>query len=291
MLRKNLIMHNTYKNTNFIGFESNYEDSTVVMFGAPFDGTTSFRPGTRFAPSIIRSESFGIETYSPYLDLDVEDFSISDIGDVDLPFGNTQKALNELFLTTEKIINDNKKPFMIGGEHLVSLPVIESLANKYKNLHIIHFDAHTDLRNEYLGESLSHATVIRRAHDILGDNRVFQFGIRSGTREEFIWSNSHTYMNKFDLNTLDEICESLKDSPVYLTIDLDVLDPSVFSGTGTPEPGGITMKELLNSLNYLKNLNLVGADIVELSPHYDNSGTSTAVACKMVREIGLLLAK
>ncbi|MEF9950988.1 MAG: agmatinase [Clostridium sp.] len=284
-------MLNTYKNTNFIGFESTYEDATVVMFGAPFDGTTSFRPGTRFAPSTIRSESFGIETYSPYLDLDVEDFNICDIGDVDLPFGNTQKVLNELFNVTDKILTDNKKPFMIGGEHLVSLPVIQSLYKKYPNLHIVHFDAHTDLRDEYLGEMLSHATVIRRAWDLVGDNKIFQFGIRSGTKNEFEWSSKHTYMNKFDLATLENVCENLVDVPVYLTIDLDVLDPSVFCGTGTPEPGGITMKELLKSLDFLKTLNLVGADVVELSPHYDNSGTSTAVACKMVREIGLLLSK
>ncbi|KMT23186.1 agmatinase [Clostridium cylindrosporum] len=284
-------MLNTYSTSSFIGFDSNYEDSTVVMFGAPFDGTTSFRPGTRFAPAQIRIDSYGLETYSPYLDLDLEDFKISDIGDVDMPFGNTEKALEAIKTTSKAIIGDEKKPLLIGGEHLVSLPVIESLYNAYPDLHIIHFDAHTDLREDYMGEKLSHATVIRRAHDILGDNRIYQFGIRSGTREEFKWSNDHTIMNKFDLSTLESAVKNLSGKPVYLTIDLDVLDPSVFSGTGTPEPGGITMKELLNGINIMKDLNLVGADVVELSPSFDTSGVSTAVACKVIREVSLILAK
>lgn len=284
-------MLNTYKMDTFIGFDKPYAESNVVMFGAPFDGTTSFRPGTRFAPSQIRIDSYGLETYSPYLDLDVLDFSISDIGDVDMPFGNTINALKCIKETSESIINDGKKPLLIGGEHLVSLPVIESLYSTYPDLHIIHFDAHTDLREDYLEEKLSHATVIRRAHDLLGDNKIYQFGIRSGTREEFQWSKDHTIMNRFNLNGLEEAVKILKNKPVYLTIDLDVLDPSIFPGTGTPEPGGITMKELLNGIVTMKELNLVGADVVELSPSFDASGVSTAVACKVIREVSLILSK
>ena len=283
-------MHNIYTTQQFISCTHNFEDGDVIIFGAPFDGTTSYRPGTRFAPSTIRPDSYGLETYSPYLDLDLEDYKISDIGDVDLPFGNPPKALAEINAVAKEILANNKKPLMIGGEHLVSLPVIEALYEKYPDLHIIHLDAHTDLREEYLGEKLSHASVLRRAWDLIGDGRIYQFGIRSGMKEEFEWAKSHTYLHPFDTDTLVEIIESLKGKPIYFTLDLDVLDPSIFAGTGTPEPGGITMKELLEALKALKNVNLVGADVVELAPHYDASGVSTAVACKVIREIALLLA-
>ena len=220
----------------------------------------------------------------------MEDFALCDIGDIDLPFGNTTRTLDMIEDTAETILNMGKKPLMIGGEHLVSLPVIKALTKKYPDLHIIHFDAHTDLREDYLGESLSHASVMKRAWDIVGDGHIYQFGIRSGLRAEFEWAKSHTTLKKFDTKGLESVIQSLKGKPVYLTIDLDVLDPSIFPGTGTPEPGGITMKELLNALMLLKKLPLVGADVVELSPHYDASGTSTAVACKVIREVSLLLA-
>ena len=283
-------MFNTYTNQQFIGCDTPFEEGKVILFGAPFDGTTSYRPGTRFAPTAIRPDSYGLETYSPYLDLDLEDFLISDIGDVDLSFGNPPKALAAIKAVAEEIISQGKKPLMIGGEHLVSLPVIETLAHHYPDLHIIHLDAHTDLRDDYLGEKLSHATVLRRAWDILGDHRIFQFGIRSGMKQEFEWARAHTYLHPFDTVTLKETMQSLKGKPVYFTLDLDVLDPSIFSGTGTPEPGGITMKELLEVFITLKEANLIGADVVELAPHYDASGVSTAVACKVIREIALLLA-
>lgn len=283
-------MLNTYVMQSFIGCDQPYEEADVVLVGAPFDGTTSYRPGTRFAPGQIRIDSYGLETYSPYLDLDLEDFSIGDVGDIEMPFGNTKAALEVIKQTVETILGDGKKPLVVGGEHLVSLPVIEALYDKYPDLHIIHFDAHTDLRENYMGEQLSHATVLRRAWDCLGDGRIFQFGIRSGTKTEFEWAKTHTHLNTFNTDSLDEVVKQLKGKPVYLTIDLDVLDPSIFSGTGTPEPGGLTMKELLDALLLLRENYLVGADVVELAPHYDASGVSTAVACKVIREVSLLLA-
>lgn len=282
-------MINTYTNQQFINCDATFEEASVVLFGAPFDGTTSFRPGTRFASSAIRPDSYGLETYSPYLNLDLEDYKVSDIGDVDLPFGNTQRALELINKTVCSILEANKKPLMIGGEHLVSLSSITALAKKFPDLHIIHFDAHTDLREDYMGEPLSHATVIRRAWDIIGDNRIYQFGIRSGLRSEFEWAKTHTTLHPFNIEGLEETIQKLQGKPVYLTIDLDILDPSIFPGTGTPEPGGVTMKELLDALIKLKALPLVGADVVELSPHYDMSGVSTAVASKVIREVLLLL--
>lgn len=284
-------MFNVFKTDRFIGFESDFSDASIVLVGAPFDGTVSYRPGTRFAPMAVRIDSYGLETYSPYLDMDLEDYKLSDIGDIEFPFGNTVETLKNIKSVVSEIIDKDKKPLLIGGEHLVSLPVVESLYEKYPDLHIIHFDAHTDLRDEYMGETLSHATVLRRIWDTLGDDKIYQFGIRSGTKEEFVWAEKHTYLEKFSAQTLPLKLSELIDKPIYLTIDLDVLDPSVFSGTGTPEPGGIIMKELLSALVEMKGLNFVGADVVELSPHYDQSGVSTAVACKVIREVALLLSK
>ncbi|WP_025640904.1 agmatinase [Schnuerera ultunensis] len=275
----------------FIGCDGEYEESKIIIFGAPFDGTTSYRPGTRFASSHIRNESYGIETYSPYLDMDLMDFKIYDGGDLELPFGSPKKVLKIIEDYTEKVIKDNKIPFMIGGEHLVTLGTVKAIAKTYPKLNIIHFDAHADLRDEYLGEELSHATVMRRCWEILGDNRIFQFGIRSGDRKEFLWGKDHVYTNKFDFKGIEILEEKLKDVPVYLTIDLDVLDPSEFPATGTPEAGGVSFKELLSVIYKLSNLNIVGLDIVELSPPYDISGISTALACKLVRELLLQICR
>ena len=274
---------------SFIGCESSNDEAGIVIFGAPFDGTTSYRPGTRFAPSAIRSESDGIETYSPYQDKDLEDYAIFDSGDLILPFGQPSKALALIEKRTKEILEDDKRPLMIGGEHLVTLGVARAIIKKYPDVVFIHFDAHTDLREDYLGEQLSHATVIRRIWDLVGDGRIYQFGIRSGERSEWQFAKTHTDLTPFTLEGLDEVIESLKGKPVYFTLDLDILDPSVFPGTGTPEAGGVTYKELQLALEKLGALNIVGADMNELSPHYDHSGLSTAVACKVLREMLLMM--
>ena len=275
----------------FIACDSDFDGAKAVIFGAPFDGTTSYRPGARFAGRQIRSESYGIETYSPYQDRDLEDIRVYDGGELDLPFGNTERVLKIIEDYTAEVLQADKTPIMIGGEHLVTLGAVRAAAGKYPDLHIIHFDAHADLRQDYLGEELSHACVLRRCHDILGDGRIFQFGIRSGDREEFQFANAHTCMNKFTLDTLEEVCGKLQGKPVYFTIDLDVLDSSVFPGTGTPEAGGISFNELIRGMIEVGKLNVVAADINELSPPYDPSGTSTAAACKALRELLLAVVK
>mgnify|MGYP002857552013 CR=1 FL=1 len=277
--------------STFIGCDCEYDEAGIVLFGAPFDSTTSFRPGTRFASSAIRSESFGIETYSPYQDKDLLDIKVFDSGDLELPFGSPEQALDDIKARTKTILDDGKIPFMIGGEHLVTLGAVRAVAEKYSDLHIIHFDAHADLRDDYLGVKLSHACVLHRCFDIVGDNKIFQFGIRSGEREEFEFAKAHTYMHKFDLETLDTVVEKLKDKPVYFTLDLDVLDPSEFPGTGTPEAGGVSFTELLKAVITLSPLNIIGLDMNELSPVYDQTGRSTALACKILREILLSIAK
>ena len=275
----------------FIGCDNEYDESGIAIFGAPFDSTTSFRPGTRFASSAMRNESFGIETFSPYQDNDLEDINVFDCGDLELSFGNPESALNQIQKLSAEILADGKIPCMIGGEHLVTLGSVRAVADKYSDLHIVHFDAHADLRQDYLGVKLSHACVIRRCHDILGDERIFQFGIRSGEREEFEFAKKHTYLNRFDFNGLEAVVERLKGKPVYFTLDLDVIDPSEFCGTGTPEAGGVSFKDLMKAFKLISDLNVVAFDINELSPHYDQSGASTALACKVLRELLLYFYK
>jgi len=278
--------------SSFIGFEDDFEESVAVLFGVPFDGTTSFKPGARFAPSAMREDSWAIESFSPYQDKDLEDLKLFDYGNLELPFGDKKNALRMIQEFTQEVIDAGKIPIMIGGEHLVSLAPVKALSKKYDDLNIIHFDAHTDLREDYLGEALSHATVLRRIYDQVGEGKINQFCIRSGLKEEFEWAKKHSHLEKFTYNTLPSCVKRLKDKPVYITIDLDVLDPSVFPGTGTPEPGGIDFHQMLEIISILGKLeNVVGMDVVELSPKYDASGVSTAVACKTLRELVLATVK
>ena len=275
-----------------MGCEADYNEAETVLFGAPFDSTTSYRPGTRFGSSAIRRESYGIESYSPYQDKDLYDGAVMDSGDLELCFGDTKQALDAIQERTEQILSDGKRPFLLGGEHLVTLGTVRAVAKYYPEVSIIHFDAHADLREEYLNVKLSHACVLRRCWELIGDGRIFQFGIRSGDREEFRWGKEHVKTKTFDFEGLETVLEQLKGKPVYFTLDLDVLDPSVFPGTGTPEPGGVSFEQLRRAaLLVCKTANIVGCDVNELSPHYDPSGISTAVACKIVREMLLAFQK
>ena len=254
----------------FIGCESSFEEASIVLYGAPFDSTTSFRPGARFGPAAMRHESFGLETYSPYQDRDLMDIRVFDSGDLELCFGSSEMALSDIEKRADEILNAGKFPLLLGGEHLVTLAAVRAAAAKYPDLHIIHFDAHADLRDDYLGAKLSHACVLRRCHEILGDDHI-----------------------PFTFEGLKETVRELKEKqvPVYFTIDLDCLDPSVFPGTGTPEAGGVSFIELLEAIRTVSQVNVVGADANELAPMLDTSGVSTATACKVLRELLLAVAK
>lgn len=277
----------------FIGCDAEYEEAEIVLFGAPFDSTTSFRPGARFGSSSIRHESFGLETFSPYQEEDLSDYKVFDSGDLELCFGSAESALAEIEERTEQILSDGKIPLMLGGEHLVTLGAVRAAVKKYPELHIIHFDAHADLRDDYLGMPLSHACVLRRCHELVGDGRIHQFCIRSGERLEFAFAKEHTNMHRFDFQGLKELVQELKDKkmPVYFTIDLDCLDPGFFPGTGTPEAGGVSFMELLGAIMEVTKCNVVAGDVNELAPMLDVSGASTAVACKVVRELLLGILK
>ena len=278
---------------NFIGCDSNFEEAGIVLYGAPFDSTTSFRPGARFGPSAIRHESFGLETYSPYQDRDLMDIRVFDSGDLELCFGSSEMALSDIQKRAEEILKAGKFPLLLGGEHLVTLGAVRAAAAKYPDLHIIHFDAHADLRDDYLGAKLSHACVLRRCYEIVGDGHIHQFCIRSGEREEFQFASRHTDFHPFTFEGLEETVRELKEKQVsvYFTIDLDCMDPSVFPGTGTPEAGGVSFLELLKAIRTVSQANLVGADVNELAPMLDASGVSTATACKVLRELLLAIAK
>lgn len=278
---------------NFIGCDRDYAAAKIVLYGAPFDSTTSFRPGARFGPAAMRHESFGLETYSPYQDADLTDCAVFDSGDMELCFGSSEAALADIEARAAEILADGKLPLLLGGEHLVTLGAVRAAVKKYPNLHIIHFDAHADLRDDYLGAKLSHACVIRRCHELVGDGRIHQFCIRSGEREEFAFAKEHTQMQKFTFDGLEETVAQLKadGTPVYFTIDLDCLDPAVFAGTGTPEAGGVSFVQLLAALRCVCTANVIGADVNELAPMLDASGVSTATACKVLRELLLALHK
>ena len=275
--------------------QTEYEQADIVVFGAPFDSTTSYRPGARFGPKEIRSQSFGFEDYSPYQDACISDFSIYDGGDIELPMGDTRKTLDMVSQAVDEILNQDKFPLMLGGEHLLTLPALESVHKKYEDICLIQFDAHADLRDSYLEVRLSHACVIRRAWDLLGKGKIFQFGIRSGDKLEFDFASDETngiYTEKFTVDSLEQVKEIIKDRPVYFTIDLDVLDPSVLPGTGTPEAGGISYLKLQEAMVYvIENFNVRALDMCELSPPNDISGISTAAACKLLREALIAFGK
>ncbi len=285
--RKKLI--NKSRRYFYEGIKAEYQDAEIVICGVPYDGTCSNKPGTRFGPNELRKEINGLETYSPYQNLDLKQFSYCDMGDLELPIGNSEHVIETIYKDYQQILKDEKRIVTIGGEHLITYPIVKAYVEVYKDLHILHFDAHTDLRDEFFGEKLSHANVIKLIYNEMTEGKIYQFGIRSGTQKEFEFGRKYTNLHFNSLEGLNQVIEEIGNHPVYVTIDLDVLDPSIFPGTGTPEPGGVSFQELIESILLLKNLHIVGADVVELSPQYDLSGVSNVVAAKVLREISLIM--
>ncbi|WP_042463667.1 agmatinase [Neobacillus dielmonensis] len=279
----------TYSGNVFIKSHPVFEESRVVLYGMPMDWTVSFRPGSRFGPTRIREVSPGLEEYSPYLDRELDDVKYFDAGDIPLPFGNAQRSLDMIEEFVDRILDAGKFPLGMGGEHLVSWPVMKAVYKKYPDLAIIHFDAHTDLREQYEGEPLSHSTPIRKIAEHIGPKNVYSFGIRSGMKEEFEWAKENgMHISKFEvLEPLKQILPQLAGRPVYVTIDIDVLDPAHAPGTGTVDAGGITSKELLASIHEIarSEVNVVGGDLVEVAPVWDPSEQTVNTASKLIREM------
>jgi agmatinase len=271
--------------TNYISANASFEKSRGVILGCPYDGSASFRPGARFGPSAIRKASWGIETFSPYFQRDLTRCSIHDMGDLELPLGEKKISLSLIRKALSQILSKKKFPILLGGDHLITLPIVEELFRRYPNLHIIQIDAHTDLREDYLGESLSHSTVMRRVVDYLGEGRLFQIGVRSGTEDEFKLARKWKSIVPNDPRALRAMMKHLKNQPVYVTLDLDVIDSGLLPGVGTPEPGGLTFQGLLSLLKELQSLHVVGFDVVELAPDYDPTGISSVTTSVILREM------
>ncbi len=286
---QNMRFDEAYSGNVFIGSHPVFEESEAVLYGMPMDWTVSYRPGSRFGPTRIREVSIGLEEYSPYLDRELEEVKYFDAGDIPLPFGNPQRSLNMIEEYIDQLLTADKFPLGMGGEHLVSWPVMKAMYKKYPDLAIIHMDAHTDLREEYEGEPLSHSTPIRKVAELIGPENVYSFGIRSGMKEEFQWAKENgMHISKFEvLEPLKEILPTLAGRPVYVTIDIDVLDPAHAPGTGTVDAGGITSKELLASIHAIakSDLRIVGGDLVEVAPIYDPSEQTANTASKLIREM------
>lgn len=280
------MIKDNFWNCRFMGSKPHYEDASIIIVGAPMDFTTSYRPGARFGPQKIRETSYGLEEYSPYLDRDLSDSCFYDAGDLELIYGDVQRSLDIIESAAAEIFSDDKKPLFLGGEHTVSYPVIKQAYNKYKDsLVLLHFDAHADLRPDYLGQLNSHASVIRRCGELIGWHNIYQFGIRSGTKDEFEWGKTHTNFYPFEIvSSVADALPKIGKRPVYITIDIDVLDPAFACGTGTPEPGGCTPVELFKALGMLKDFHVIGMDVVEVSPIHDSSDRTPILAAKIVRE-------
>ena len=270
----------------FIGAKDSFEEAEILIIGIPMDYTVSYRPGSRNGPQRIREVSYGLEEYSFFSDEDLRDVNYYDCGDIVLPFGNVSASLEAIEKTVSDALTNRKKILSLGGEHLVTWPIVKAYSEKYKDLAVIQFDAHADLRTDYMGEKYSHASVMRLICEKISGENVYQFGIRSGERYEREYAKENTNMFCFDiLDKLPETINKLGDRSVYLTIDIDVLDPAFAPGTGTPEPGGATSNEIFEALKMMSSLNLVGADVVEVSPLNDVSDITSIVASKLVREL------
>lgn len=269
----------------FISAGASFAEAKAVILGCPYDGSASFRPGARFGPSAIRRASWGIETYSPYFKKDLTRFSIHDMGDLELPLGEKKASLDLIRKALRKILSADKFPILLGGDHLITLPIVEEVVRIHPDLHLIQIDAHTDLREDYLGETLSHSTIMRKVVDRLGKGRLFQVGIRSGTEEEFDLARGMKSLVPLEQTFLRSMAKILKGKPVYISLDLDVVDPSLLPGVGTPEPGGLTFQELISLFKDLQNLHVIGFDLVELTPDYDPTQISSVTASVILREM------
>jgi len=289
----------TYKNLFnnegpiFMGAKKNSSNCSIGIFGVNYDGTTSFKPGARFGPNAIRDVSESLETYCPFLNKDLNFINYFDAGSLKINSSDTYSIIKKVKSGTNLLVNNNLKPIILGGEHSISIGVIEALVEKYPDLIMIQLDAHADLRNSYQDNKYSHACTIRRCLELLPSKKVIQIGIRSGTKEEFaIMKNNHQLIqfNAGDsILKIQKLLEPFKSQPIYLTIDLDWFDPSLLPGTGTPEPGGFFWHDFENIIGLLNTFKIIGCDIVELSPGIDSSGISSVVAAKTARSLIMTL--
>lgn len=275
----------------FLCAQNPLESARVVLLGCPFDETASFRRGARFGPDAVREASDCLETYSPHLDKDLGDAALCDLGDVDFATDDTQAALDSIRTEASQVFRAGKRPIFLGGEHLVSLPAVEAALGVYPGLAVFQWDAHADLREDYLGERLSHACVMRRVLELEGVGSLQQFGVRSGTHEEFEWMRANDTLRPLRPEAVSAALQETGDSAIYLTVDVDVVNPGEMPGTGSPEPGGPGLDALIECISILNDsgARIVCADVVELAPEWDPTGASAVAAAKLVRELALVM--
>ena len=279
-------MSNFLKTAAYLGASQSCEAARVALFGCPYDGTASYRSGARFGPAAIREASQVLETYDPRTKIDLDDCVFCDLGDLEISPGDKAGTLLQIETAARDILAEEKIPAALGGEHLISLPLVKAVYARFSDMVLVQFDAHLDLKDKYLGDRLCHATVMRRVADFLHPSRILQAGTRSGTLEEFEFARKCRILEA----NAEDIPRWISDRPVYVTVDLDVLDPSVFPGTGTPEPGGVSYGILEDWLLSLNGQTIIGWDVVELAPHWDPTQVSSIVAAKVVRTLMSLTA-
>ncbi len=272
------------------------QKNAVHLLGFGFDGTACFRKGAVKGPNSLREVSDGIESYSPYQHADTAECNLYDIGNLKLGSGDVESQWLSATRDFEHQFGDldiqknGVKLITLGGEHSISYAPIKKYLDAYPDLVLIHMDAHADLRDGYEGFHYSHASIIRRVVDHFGPkHELIQYGIRSGTREEYEWMMTNNTVMQSRKEFLDRIAVIAADQPIYVTLDLDYFDPSFFPGTGTPEPGGEDFHSYISLIKILVEKNLVGADVVELAPDIDSTGNSAVFAAKVVRELILAM--
>ena len=277
----------------FMGAKRSPEGCKVGMFGVPYDGTTSFRPGSRFGPSAIREISNSIETFCPQLNFDLEEIEFTDFGSLEIPHGAPEPVVQAVNQATKQIKALGLKTLILGGEHSITSGAIQATAEEQPDLILVQLDAHADLREEWLGSRHNHACAMRRCLEVLPSKQIIQLAIRSGTSKEFqeLRTQKRLISQKHGqpATSLEQAMRPHLGKPIYLTIDVDWFDPSVMPGTGTPEPGGFLWEDFASVIDVMKKHQLVGADIVELSPQLDSSGISTILAAKITRSLLMLL--
>lgn len=280
-----------FKKNNFVGCNNNKEK--LIMVGVPYDGTETFRQGTSKGPEFIRKYSDSIETFSYFHKIDIEDLKISDSGNIILTNQKPEIVIKQIYKATEYFINKKYIPLFMGGEHLITYPIVKKYAEKYPDINVLYFDAHADFRDNYNGNKLSHSAVARRIYEIIGEKNLFMFGIRSFEKNEFLFMKSRNIFVDTEFKKYEFIINKIKEKPIYITIDMDVFDSSCMPAVGNPEAGGISYNFFIEKIlsNFLKLKNIVAIDVVEYAPNLDFSGASGIFTAKIIRELLPVLYK
>ena len=275
----------------FSGFQTPFEKARYVIVGVPFDATSTFRTGARFAPNAIREASMNIETYSFRAKIDIEDLAIHDLGDLHAT-ADTKETLRRIQLVVKDLIEADKTPIILGGEHTITLGCFHGLGKQTQETAVVSFDAHLDLRDEYMGLKVSHTTFMRRLNEQAKPAKIVEIGTRAVCKQEMEYAekeNIKSYttqqIRKHGTETImEEIQEILGEyNAVYLTVDMDVLDPAYAPAVQNPEPDGLDMQTLLEILSKICEKSIVALDLVEVTPHYD-SGITSMEAAKILFE-------